>query len=62
MNVLANDGISKEGVDRLNSAGFKTIVESIDQSEIIDFINNNNIIPSNRWFFLCIYFCSKNKL
>ena len=43
MNVLANDGISKEGVDRLNSAGFKTIVESIDQSEIIDFINNNNI-------------------
>ena len=43
MNVLANDGISKEGVDMLNSAGFKTIVESIDQSEIIDFINNNNI-------------------
>ena len=43
MNVLANDGISKEGVDRLNSAGFKTIVESIDQSVIIDFINNNNI-------------------
>ena len=43
MNVLANDGISKEGVDRLNYAGFKTIVESIDQSEIIDFINNNNI-------------------
>ena len=41
--VLANDGISKEGVDKLNSAGFKTIVESIDQSEIIDFINNNNI-------------------
>ena len=43
MMVLANDGISKEGVDKLNSAGFKTIVESIDQSEIIDFINNNNI-------------------
>ena len=41
--VLANDGISKEGVDKLNSVGFKTIVESIDQSEIIDFINNNNI-------------------
>ena len=43
MKVLANDGISKEGVDKLNSVGFKTIVESIDQSEIIDFINNNNI-------------------
>ena len=43
MKVLANDGISKEGVDKLNSAGFKTIVESIDQSEIIDFINNNSI-------------------
>lgn len=43
MKILANDGISKEGVDKLNSAGFKTIVESMDQSEIIDFINNNNI-------------------
>ena len=43
MKVLANDGISKEGVDKLNSTGFETIVESIDQSEIIDFINNNSI-------------------
>ncbi len=43
MNVLANDGISKEGVDKLNSAGFNTIVESVDQSEIIDYINNNSI-------------------
>lgn len=43
MNVLANDGISKEGALKLNEAGFNTTVESIDQSKIIDYINNNNI-------------------
>jgi len=43
MNVLANDGISKEGSLKLNEAGFNTTVESIDQSKIIDYINDNNI-------------------
>jgi len=43
MNVLANDGISKEGALKLNEAGFNTSVESIDQSKIIDYINDNNI-------------------
>ena len=43
MNVLANDGISKEGALKLNEAGFNTTVESIDQSKIIDYINDNNI-------------------
>ena len=38
MNVLANDGISKEGALKLNEAGFNTTVESIDQSKIIDYI------------------------
>ena len=37
MKVLANDGISKEGVDKLNSAGFKTIVESIVQVHAIEY-------------------------
>tara|TARA_B100001540_G_scaffold70838_1_gene63882 strand:+ start:30 stop:983 length:954 start_codon:yes stop_codon:yes gene_type:complete len=43
MNVLANDGISQEGVEKLNSAGFNTMIESVDQSNIIEFINENNI-------------------
>ena len=43
MNVLANDGISKEGALKLNEAGFNTTVESIDQSKITDYINDNNI-------------------
>jgi len=43
MNVLANDGISQEGVEKLNAAGFNTMIESVDQSNIIEFINENNI-------------------
>ena len=43
MNVLANDGISQEGVEKLNAAGFNTTIESVDQSNIIEFINENNI-------------------
>ena len=43
MNILANDGISNDGVEKLNSAGFNTFLESIDQSEIINYINKNNI-------------------
>ena len=38
MNVLANDGISQEGVEKLTAAGFNTILESVDQENIIDFI------------------------
>ena len=45
MNVLANDGISKEGVDRLNSAGFKTIVESIDQSRGVKYLISPPFFP-----------------
>ena len=43
MNVLANDGISQEGVEKLTTAGFSTFLESVDQENIIDFINENNI-------------------
>ena len=56
MNVLANDGISKEGIDRLNSAGFKTIVESIDQSAqiavaiigVCDLISLEQLLEDNK--------------
>ena len=43
MNVLANDGISSDGVEKLRSAGFNTITESVDQSKIIEYINNNDV-------------------
>ena len=43
MNVLANDGISNQGVEKLNQAGFNVITESISQEEIVDYINTNNI-------------------
>ena len=35
MNVLANDGVSVEGVEKLNQSGFNVITESISQ-EVID--------------------------
>ena len=43
MNVLANDGISVEGVKKLNQAGFNVSTESITQEGIVDYINTNNI-------------------
>ena len=43
MNVLANDGISKEGVEKLKSEGFNVSIDSIPQGEIVEHINNNNI-------------------
>ena len=43
MNILINDGISKEGEKKLIQSGFKTHTKSIKQEEIIDFINTNNI-------------------
>ena len=43
MNVLANDGISVEGVEKLNQAGFNVSTESITQEGIVDYINTNNI-------------------
>ena len=43
MNVLANDGISVEGVEKLNQAGFNVTTESISQEEIVDYINTKNI-------------------
>ena len=41
MNILANDGISQEGVEKLTAAGFNTILESVKQENIINFINEN---------------------
>ena len=34
MNVLANDGISQEGVEKLIAAGFNTILVVIDTPKV----------------------------
>lgn len=43
MKVLANDGISKSGIDSLIESGFEVLTETVPQEELIDFINTNNI-------------------
>ena len=55
MNVLANDGISQEGVEKLNAAGFNTMIESVDQSNIIEFINENNNLYNYMLNLLYLY-------
>ena len=44
MKVLANDGISKSGIDKLTQNGFKVITVTVEQGQLVDFINKNNII------------------
>ncbi|HEX4888211.1 MAG TPA: D-2-hydroxyacid dehydrogenase [Luteibaculaceae bacterium] len=43
MKILANDGLSKEGIDALQHAGFKVITEGVSQDQLIAFINQNDI-------------------
>ena len=43
MKVLANDGISNSGVEKLESNGFDVITETVSQDDLIDYINTNNI-------------------
>ena len=43
MNILINDGITEDGEKKLIKSGFKTRTKSINQEEIIDFINTNDI-------------------
>ena len=43
MKILANDGISKSGIDAMENAGFKVIIDKVDQSQLIDYINKNDI-------------------
>ena len=43
MKVLANDGISNSGIEKLESNGFEVITETISQGDLIDYINTNNI-------------------
>tara|TARA_B100000900_G_C20563942_1_gene710176 strand:+ start:863 stop:1813 length:951 start_codon:yes stop_codon:yes gene_type:complete len=43
MKILANDGISKSGIDAMENAGFKVITDKVNQSQLIDYINKNDI-------------------
>lgn len=44
MKILANDGISPEGVAQLEEAGFEVVTEKVDQSDLIDAINSENYV------------------
>jgi len=43
MKVLANDGISKSGINALEAAGFEVITTKVAQEQVANYINNNNI-------------------
>lgn len=43
MKVLANDGISKEGIDVLEKAGYTVLTDKIEQNQLINEINEQNI-------------------
>ncbi len=43
MKVLANDGISKGGVDRLENAGHEVIQTKVADQQLANYINKNNV-------------------
>ena len=43
MKVLANDGISKSGIDALQKGGFEVITTKVAQEQVADFVNKNHI-------------------
>lgn len=43
MKILANDGISKSGISKLEKSGFKVITDHINQNDLIKYINENKI-------------------
>ncbi len=44
MKVLANDGISKSGADKLVKNGFNIITVSVEQGQLINYINKNDVV------------------
>ena len=44
MKVLANDGISKSGADKLVKNGFVIITVSVEQGQLINYINKNDVV------------------
>lgn len=44
MKVLANDGLSKAGVQRLEEAGHTVITDTVAQEDLAKYINDNDIV------------------
>lgn len=44
MMILANDGISPSGQEKLEAAGFKVNTNHVAQEELIDYINANDVV------------------
>src|SRR5690554_1949541 len=44
MKILANDGISPEGIKKLEAAGFTVVTEHVQQDQLIDTINSENYV------------------
>ena len=40
--ILANDGISKSGIETLEEKGFKVVTEKVNQEDLITIINSEN--------------------
>lgn len=43
MKVLANDGISESGINKLEEYGFKVDLTKVAQEQLVDYINTNSI-------------------
>ena len=43
MKVLANDGISKSGIEALEAGGFEVLTTTVAQEQLVNFINENKI-------------------
>lgn len=43
MKILANDGISQNGISALEKAGFEVITTTVAQEQLVDYINENEI-------------------
>lgn len=43
MKILANDGVSKSGIDTLENAGFEVLTTTVAQEQLASFINENEI-------------------
>ncbi len=43
MKVLANDGVSKSGIDALEEAGFEVITTKVAQEQLANYVKENNV-------------------
>ncbi len=43
MKVLANDGISKSGIEALQQAGFEVITTKVAQEQLANYVNQHSI-------------------